>query len=870
MKKSLVILVILIVNTFILMSSNDRYYYTWGQNIYSELGLVNSNGFVQIDNENNWVDASINSYIGAAIKKDGTLWKWGVEDLYQEEFKKDISLLPKKLGYTQNWNKVWTFPSGLFALRRDSSLWQYGNIVEKYDSLNNQELRQAGYDFGYIQIFPSFNRVYGLKSDSSLWVWGDNTFGNFGDGTYISSKKPVEVMPKSKWKWVSGNKYFTLGIMSNGTLWVWGSKSPRCVVDSNKKYFEPYPQQLGFDTDWEIISALEPMQSGLKSNGELLIFNWNETYEYNYKLDFEAPLFKLDSNVKFFTATNGLFFILKRDDSLWSLNHVQTVNGKLINKLSEPIFLLDNVRKFSSSKNQVVAIKNDSTLWTGGSNSDLNAGVLTRVIPEPFRTDFYTNDWKKIEIGLRFGAGIKSDSSLWLWGNHFQLDSTDNSAEKYKPIQYKSNSSEDEKWIGVYSSGYVNDSYLIAIRSDSTIWAWFTSSNYKGNLKQMQLINDNKNWLKIITSERLAFLVITTDYMLYEVILKIDKNGYINYSYERIGNDKFYTTACKSPAFIFAIGTNGRLSKLSRRADAPSIELSYKQFKKVTTEIEYMYAIDSADNLWRMYNDGYTLEPIKIGHKWLDIESGSNHTLAIRDDNSLWGSGNNYGMQLGKYQVYNSDTLFLIDDSKLWYKVSAQEYNSYGVAEEIIGGIVEPVLIYPENNSFIDGLDTKFVWKKVKNALGYILELSNDLSFNNIVDTYYTNDTTHNVTSLIDNSTYYWKLTALHQDGFNKKSSIWQFYTKSTSSVSGGYRSIQFNPTSDFITIQTSEVLKTSEVSNVQIFDVLGMEIKGLNPALSESEGVRIDVSDLPAGVYFIRILSSNGACSIVEKFVKM
>ena len=81
---------------------------------------------------------------------------------------------------------------------------------------------------------------------------------------------------------------------------------------------------------------------------------------------------------------------------------------------------------------------------------------------------------------------------------------------------------------------------------------------------------------------------------------------------------------------------------------------------------------------------------------------------------------------------------------------------------------------------------------------------------------------------------------------------------------------IQPNPASDFIMIQTSEVLKTSEVSSLQIFDILGVEVKDLSPALSIGEGVRIDVSHLPAGVYFIKLSGSNGASSIVGKFVKM
>jgi len=69
------------------------------------------------------------------------------------------------------------------------------------------------------------------------------------------------------------------------------------------------------------------------------------------------------------------------------------------------------------------------------------------------------------------------------------------------------------------------------------------------------------------------------------------------------------------------------------------------------------------------------------------------------------------------------------------------------------------------------------------------------------------------------------------------------------------------NPTHDFITIQTSEVLKTSEVSKMQIFDVLGIEV-GQSSLIDGNN--RIDISHLPAGVYFVRIGNK------VEKFVKM
>ncbi|MBX3043733.1 MAG: T9SS type A sorting domain-containing protein [Ignavibacteriae bacterium] len=81
------------------------------------------------------------------------------------------------------------------------------------------------------------------------------------------------------------------------------------------------------------------------------------------------------------------------------------------------------------------------------------------------------------------------------------------------------------------------------------------------------------------------------------------------------------------------------------------------------------------------------------------------------------------------------------------------------------------------------------------------------------------------------------------------------------------------NPASDFITISIPEINPTVNrrvdglVDKVQIFDMLGIEVISTPSAALTPTGegnLRIDVSHLPAGVYFIRIGTR------VEKFVKM
>jgi len=87
------------------------------------------------------------------------------------------------------------------------------------------------------------------------------------------------------------------------------------------------------------------------------------------------------------------------------------------------------------------------------------------------------------------------------------------------------------------------------------------------------------------------------------------------------------------------------------------------------------------------------------------------------------------------------------------------------------------------------------------------------------------------------------------------------------------------NPTSDFITISLGSFgacsnennIGASPIASIEIYDVMGMKVISDVKHLEDVGHLnRIDVSHLPAGVYFVKIVESNGACSIVEKFIKM
>lgn len=85
------------------------------------------------------------------------------------------------------------------------------------------------------------------------------------------------------------------------------------------------------------------------------------------------------------------------------------------------------------------------------------------------------------------------------------------------------------------------------------------------------------------------------------------------------------------------------------------------------------------------------------------------------------------------------------------------------------------------------------------------------------------------------------------------------------------------NPATDFITINISQGsnkgLKPFATNDmlIEIYDVMGMIVMSDVQHLGDVGHLKkIDISNLSPGVYFVKIVGSNGDSSIVEKFVKI
>jgi alpha-tubulin suppressor-like RCC1 family protein len=74
----------------------------------------------------------------------------------------------------------------------------------------------------FVQVKVGSEHTCGLDADHRFWCWGNNEFGQLGDGTTTNRLNPVEVVGSHGFRQVSVGAFHTCGVTADGTAWCWG------------------------------------------------------------------------------------------------------------------------------------------------------------------------------------------------------------------------------------------------------------------------------------------------------------------------------------------------------------------------------------------------------------------------------------------------------------------------------------------------------------------------------------------------------------------------------------------------------------------------------------------------------------------------
>jgi alpha-tubulin suppressor-like RCC1 family protein len=321
------------------------------------------------------------------------------------------------------------------------TLWVWGsNGSNRMLPINNSSVKSTpvttfagGTNWNQVSLGDGLGAA--IKTDGTLWIWGGNSNGSLGINNTTIVLTPVTTFAGgTNWKQVSVGDKHTAAIKTDGTLWTWGDNSDASLGlnDSGLALSRSTPvTTFAGGTNWKQVSSGDGHVAAIKTDGTL--WTWGRN-------DFGAPLGVNDANPRstpvttFAGGTNwkqvscGDFYVaaIKTDGTLWTWG--QNNNGQL--GVNDTATRSTPVTTFAGGTNwkqvfigynntHTAAIKTDGTLWTWGQNNNGQLGDNTTINKTtPVTTFAGGTNWKQVTCNGTNTAAIKTDGTLWTWGNN--------------------------------------------------------------------------------------------------------------------------------------------------------------------------------------------------------------------------------------------------------------------------------------------------------------------------------------------------------------------------------------------------------------------------------------------------------------------
>ena len=210
------------------------------------------------------------------------------------------------------------------------------------------------------EIFARENSSFAITKDNKLYAWGNNAYGQLGDGTKENKLKPAYIMDDVLY--VDSTGFTTIILKADNSLWVAGCEIASFVYE--RQVYEK-PVLLYKNVKKAVING-----AAYNSAGILILTLDNKCIEYRpSELNSESYIFKeinIDNIIDIASASQQVY-LLNTDGEVygWGANGF---DGKLGARpeefwVYEPVFIMSGIKKIINGR---MFIKNDGALLTWG------------------------------------------------------------------------------------------------------------------------------------------------------------------------------------------------------------------------------------------------------------------------------------------------------------------------------------------------------------------------------------------------------------------------------------------------------------------------------------------------------------------------
>ena len=369
------------------------------------------------------------------------------------------------------------------------------------------------------------------------------------------------------------------------------------------------------DYVWKSVTAGDATTYGIRSDGSLWSWGWNEKGQSGNGVSERTATPTLADGNRVWKKTVGgkaYGFFLAEDGSLWAAgtatNGVQGTNDGVDHKVLTRIGTDNDWADMACSRfwgYSAFAIKTNGTLWSWGENSAGHLGIgntQAQTLPVQVGTD---TDWKQVAAGVSSVLALKTDGSLWGWGLNMNGELFGYEGRQSSPVRLGSET-DWEKVLVIEFRAY-------AVKKDGTLWAWGDNSR--------NLLGFNTPTEEESTSEGNPVEVVTEP--------QITKPTQVT----AVEGEVLAVSGCENTLSV-ATGTDGIIEKVwmfgsnadGALGDGKGLGNGNKDIPFATVPVN---------------------PSLKSSLKFTSMSSGQNYTMMLTDDGDIWGWGCNRGGQLG-------------------------------------------------------------------------------------------------------------------------------------------------------------------------------------------------------------------------------
>ncbi|WP_068468395.1 PKD-like domain-containing protein [Candidatus Protochlamydia phocaeensis] len=485
---------------------SDGTVWAWGLNNGGQLGNgtnANSNLPLQVGGGTPFTDVVSIAGGGAhslALKSDGTVWAWGINNFGQlGNGTNTSSNLPVQVGGGTPLTDIIAIAGGgsySLAVRSDGTVWMWGantlgQLGNGTNTSSNLPVQVGGGTplTDVIAIAGGYTQSLAVRSDGTVWAWGGNSNGQLGNGTNTDSNLPVQVgggTPLTDVIAIAGGNEHSLALRSDGTVWAWGGNNLGQLGNGTNANSN-LPLEVGGGTPLtNVIAIAAGINYSLALQSDETVWAWGENT--NGQLgngtitNSNLPVQTVDlvgiEGLKAIASGSYHSLALRSDGTVWAwgFNGYGELGNGTNTDSSLPVQVgggvpLTNVVAIAAGREQSLALKSDGTVWAwgGNANGQLGNGTTTdSSVPVQVGGGTPLTNVSAIEAGGNFSLALKADGTAWAWGdNTFGQLGNGTNINSSIPIQVGGGTP-----LTNVSAIEAGGNFSLALKADGTAWAW--------------------------------------------------------------------------------------------------------------------------------------------------------------------------------------------------------------------------------------------------------------------------------------------------------------------------------------------------------------------------------------------------------------